>query len=281
LIDYVQLLALGAFAGFTIFLGFPLAIAQGASSRMKGLLNATAIGILVFLIVDVLEHAWESVSDAVSVALAGKSSPEVAVLDFLAMFGGLAIGLLGLAWYGGRYMNGTPRAQRSNGKTSATKKESQVMRQVDAYRLSIMIAVGVGVHNFSEGLVIGQSYVSGAMGLAVILIIGFAAHNATEGFGIVGPLTGLERRPNIRFLIGAGLLGGGPTFVGTLLGSRWTSAPLYILFLAVAGGALIYVSMLMYNTGRKQTTNDVLMVGLFVGLFAGFVTDMIVTLGVV
>jgi ZIP family zinc transporter len=53
----------------------------------------------------------------------------------------------------------------------------------------------------------------------------------------------------------------------------------YILFLAVAGGALIYVSMLMYNSGRRQTTNDVLMVGLFVGLSAGFVTDLIVTLG--
>jgi ZIP family zinc transporter len=279
LIDYPQLLLLGAFAGLTIFLGLPLAIAQGVSSRKKGFLNATAIGILVFLIVDVLGHAWELVSDAASEAFVGKASLEVAVLDLLAMFGGLAIGLLGLTWYGRRYMNETTRAQLSNGRTSAEKKESQIMRQADAYRLSMMIAVGIGVHNFSEGLVIGQSYVSGAMRLAVILIVGFAAHNATEGFGIVGPLTGLEKRPSIRFLIGAGLAGGGPTFAGTLLGSQWTSAPVYILFLAVAGGALIYVSMLMYNSGRRQTTNDVLMVGLFVGLSAGFVTDLIVTLG--
>ena len=279
MIDYPQLLLLGAFAGLTIFLGLPLAIAQGVSSRKKGFLNATAIGILVFLIVDVLGHAWEPVSDAASRAFVGKASLEVAVLDLLAMFGGLAIGLLGLTWYGRRYMNETTRAQLSNGRTSAEKKESQIMRQADAYRLSMMIAVGIGVHNFSEGLVIGQSYVSGAMGLAVILIVGFAAHNATEGFGIAGPLTGLEKRPSIRFLIGAGLVGGGPTFVGTLLGSQWTSASAYILFLALAGGALIYVSMLMYNSGRRQTTNDVLMVGLFVGLSAGFVTDLIVTLG--
>jgi len=279
LIDYPQLLLLGAFAGLTIFLGFPLAIAQGTSSRKKGFLNAIAIGILVFLTVDVLNHAWEPVSDAVNEAFVGKSPLEVAVLDLVAMFGGLAIGLLGLAWYGRRYMNETARNHLSNGETSAQKKASQIMHQADAYRLSMMIAVGIGVHNFSEGLVIGQSYVSGAMGLAVILIVGFAAHNATEGFGIVGPLTGLEKRPSIRFLIGVGLVGGGPTFVGTLLGSQWTSAPVYILFLAVAGGALIYVSMLMYNSGRRQTTNDVLMVGLFVGLFAGFVTDLIVTLG--
>ena len=279
MIDYPQLLLLGAFAGFTIFLGFPLAIAQGVSSRKKGFLNAIAIGILVFLTVDVLGHAWEPVSDAVNEAFVGKSPLEVAVLDLLAMFGGLAIGLLGLAWYGRRYMNETARTQLSNGITGAEKEASQIMQQADTYRLSMMIAVGIGVHNFSEGLVIGQSYVSGAMRLAVILIVGFAAHNATEGFGIAGPLTGLEKRPSIRFLIGAGLVGGGPTFVGTLLGSQWTSASVYILFLALAGGALIYVSMLMYNSGRRQTTNDVLMVGLFVGLSAGFVTDLIVTLG--
>ena len=111
MIDYPQLLLLGAFAGLTIFLGLPLAIAQGVSSRKKGFLNATAIGILVFLIVDVLGHAWEPVSDAASGAFVGKTSLEVAVLDLLAMFGGLAIGLLGLAWYGRRYMNETTRAQ--------------------------------------------------------------------------------------------------------------------------------------------------------------------------
>jgi len=87
LIDYPQLLLLGAFAGLTIFLGLPLAIAQGVSSRKKGFLNATAIGILVFLIVDVLGHAWEPVSDAASGAFVGKASLEVAVLDLLACLG--------------------------------------------------------------------------------------------------------------------------------------------------------------------------------------------------
>jgi ZIP family zinc transporter len=159
------------------------------------------------------------------------------------------------------------------------KQELQVIQQLNAYRLSMMIAIGIGVHNFSEGLAIGQSYVSGAIGLATILVVGFAAHNATEGFGIAGPLTGLSKRPSIRFLVLAGLVGGGPTFIGTLVGSLWTSTPVYIFFLAIAGGALIYVSMLMYNSGRRQTTNDILMIGFFVGLFAGFITDLIVTLG--
>ncbi len=278
MLDYSQLLLLGAFAGLTIFLGLPLALARGVSSKKKGFLNATAIGILIFLVVDVLGHAWESVEDAIGSALVGKSPVDVALVDLLGMFGGLAIGLLGLTWYGTRYMKETP-PKPSIGQTRSHKKESQLTRQADAYRLSMMIAVGIGVHNFSEGLVIGQSYVSGAIGLAVVVIVGFAAHNATEGFGIVAPLAGLAKRPSVRFLVSAGLVGGGPTFIGTLLGSQWTSVPVYVFFLAVAGGALIYVSMLMYNSGRKQTTNDILMVGFFVGLFAGFITDLIVTLG--
>jgi ZIP family zinc transporter len=111
-----------------------------------------------------------------------------------------------------------------------------------------------------------------------LLIIGFGAHNATEGFGIAGPLTGLNKKPNIRFIILLGLIGGGPTFLGTLVGSLWASTIASILFLSIAGGALIYVSMLMYNTGRLQTTNTILMTGIFFGLMAGFITDLIISL---
>ncbi|MGI0042031.1 MAG: hypothetical protein ACRD94_08740, partial [Nitrosopumilaceae archaeon] len=65
-------------------------------------------------------------------------------------------------------------------------------------------------------------------------------------------------------------------FIGTLIGSWWISDLAYILFLSIAGGALIYVSMLMYNSGRKLTTNSVMMIGIFVGLFAGFITDLLI-----
>jgi ZIP family zinc transporter len=287
LINYFQLLLLGAFSGLTIFLGLPLAVFQSVSSRTKGFLNAIAIGILIFLTVDVFSHAWESAAGAASTAFVGKSPVGGAVLDLLAMFGGMAVGLLGLTWYETRFMKESaarsPIAHASamggSGSTGYRKQELQLLQQVNAYRLSMMIAIGIGAHNFSEGLAIGQSYASGAVGLALILIIGFAAHNATEGFGIAGPLTGLSKRPSLRFLAVTGLVGGGPTFLGTVLGSLWSSTLVYIFFLAIAGGALIYVSLLMYNSGRRQTTNAILMAGLFVGLFAGFITDLIVTLG--
>jgi ZIP family zinc transporter len=287
LIDYWQLLLLGSIAGFTIFLGLPLAILQNVSPKKKGFLNAIAIGILVFLIIDVFGHAWDSVGNVAQDTFSAKMSVGTGVPTILALFGGLAIGLLGLVFYEGRYMkkNPTQQLRRTAGEDSLVAsgggeyQHQQLLQEVNAYRLAMMIAIGIGFHNFSEGLAIGQSYASGAIGLAIILIIGFGAHNATEGFGISGPLTGLVKRPRIRFLILAGLVGGGPTFVGTVLGSLWTSTITSVFFLSIAGGALIYVSMLMYHSGRKQTTNDVLMLGIFVGLCAGFVTDLIVTLG--
>jgi ZIP family zinc transporter len=285
--SYSSLLGLGAFAGLTIFLGLPLAVIQRISIRVKGFLNAFAIGILIFLIVDVFGHAWESTSVAASGAFTGTLPVGDAALDLIALFGGVAIGLLGLTWYGGRSMSGSFVRAPSNAtglvgmKESAAygKQELQLVQQVESYRLSMMIAVGIGAHNFSEGLAIGQSYVSGAMGLALMLIIGFAAHNATEGFGIAAPLTGLSKKPSLRFLTLAGLLGGGPTFLGTVAGSLWVSTFTYILFLSIAGGALVYVTMLMYNAGRRQVTNNILMLGFFFGLSAGLITDLLVTLG--
>lgn len=304
--DYWQLLLLGSIAGFTIFLGLPLAVLQNLNPRKKGFLNAFAIGILVFLIIDVFSHAWESAEGAANDAIAGKSSLSNAIVSLLAMFGGLGIGLLGLTWYESRYMRrrrttqsyrmffgaeeqggtggGVVTTSSSSGdydhhhNHNERRQQQHLLQEVNAYKLAMMIAIGIGAHNFSEGLAIGQSYVSGAIALAVLLIIGFGAHNATEGFGIAGPLTGLVKKPKVRFLILLGLIGGGPTLIGTIIGSLWNSTIASILFLSVAGGALIYVSMLMYNSGRKQTTNSVLMIGIFVGLFAGFVTDLMITL---
>jgi zinc transporter, ZIP family len=301
MIDYEQLLLLGAIAGFTIFLGLPLAILQNVSSRKKGFLNALSIGILLFLVIDVFSHAWNTATCVASSAFTGNAatcfassaaavnwSVADAATDLIAIFAGLALGLLGLVAYEAKYMAKAPpivKARLENGpgtaRLSLTERAEQlrILQEHHPYRLAMMIAIGIGAHNFSEGLAIGQSYASGAVGLALLLIIGFGAHNATEGFGIAGPLAGLIRRPTNRFLAIAGLVGGGPTFVGTVVGSLWTSVFTYVLFLSLAGGALVYVSMLMYNSARKQTTNQILMVGIFVGLCAGFLTDLIVTLG--
>lgn len=278
--DYWQLIVLGAIAGFTIFLGLPLAVMKNLSSKKKGFLNAIALGILVFLIIDVFSHGYETASESAVGAMAGKAPVGNAIIELAALFGGIAIGLLGLSWFEHKTMTkNVPQILSLENIQKGDDHLKQAFHDTNAYRLAMMIAVGIGSHNFSEGLAIGQSYVAGEIGLAILLIIGFGAHNTTEGFGIAGPLTGVIKKPTMRFLIMVGLVGGGPTFVGTILGSLVFSNIAYVLFLSIAGGALIYVSMLMYHSGRKQTTNNILMLGIFVGVCAGFVTDLIVTLG--
>jgi zinc transporter, ZIP family len=259
--DYLQLLLLGAIAGFTIFLGLPV-VMLGAKERMKNGLNAFATGILVFLIIDVMAHAWDTTTGAAVSAFNGQGSVEAAGGDLLAMFGGLTIGLMSLVVYGGRYLG------------RGVKHES-----LPPERLATMIALGIGAHNLSEGLAIGQSYASGAIGLAVVLVVGFGAHNTTEGFGITGPLAGMNPRPKMSFLVKVLLIGGAPTFIGTVLGSLFYSPYAYILFLSLAGGALVYVTMTLFMAGRARSSNELMMTGVFLGICTGFLTDLIVSLG--
>jgi ZIP family zinc transporter len=205
-------------------------------------------------------HAWTTTTDAATAAYSGAGSVQDAVVYLIMMFGGLTLGLLGLVFYERRYMKKTPDG-------------------FDPTKLSTMIALGIGAHNLSEGLAIGQSYAAGAVGLAVVLIVGFGAHNSTEGFGITAPLLGAADKPKASFVVKLLLIGGAPTFIGTVLGSLAYSPQAYVLFLALAGGALVYVTMMMYNTGRRRYSNDMMMLGIFLGLCAGFLTDLIVSLG--
>jgi len=273
-----------------------MALLRNVSRMKKGFLNALAMGILIFLITDVLSVAWQPTKVAAVAGYMGKGPVADAVIDLLGLFGGLGLGLLGLALYEQRYLRriiSTKKkraaAEESNnegGKSNAAGPRDKIppsQHGVELFgsprHLATMIAVGIGLHNFSEGLAIGQSYASGAVALAVVLIVGFGAHNATEGFGIAGPLTGISEKPQISFLAKMGIIGGSPTFIGTLVGSIRVSQLTYIMFLSLAGGALIYVTLLMYNTARRESRNDLIMVGLFIGLLAGFLTDLIVSLG--
>jgi ZIP family zinc transporter len=146
-----------------------------------------------------------------------------------------------------------------------------------AVRLAFLIAIGIGVHNFGEGLAIGQSAAANEIALAVTLIIGFGLHNATEGFGICGPLSGAGIVPSWKLLGLLGLIGGAPTFLGTVVGQAWTSDALSVVFFAVAGGSILYVVQELFAVNRKYG-HPVLVTWLLVaGVLLGFATDFVVT----
>ena len=107
------------------------------------------------------------------------------------------------------------------------------------------------MHNFGEGLAIGQAAAASEIGLAVTLIIGFGLHNATEGFGICGPLSGEGIVPSWGLLGLLGLIGGAPTFFGTVVGQAWTSDAMSVVFFTVAGGSILYVVQELFAVNRK------------------------------
>src|SRR5512133_4303412 len=138
-------------------------------------------------------------------------------------------------------MSGRARPSKPTGPGAAAVAEfehrSWVLALTPGRRLALVIATGNGLHYFGEGLAIGQSAAAGEIALALTLIIGFGLHNATEGFGIVGPTAGEAPRPGWGFLILLGLIGGEPTFLGTLVGQWWASEALAVGFFALAAGS--------------------------------------------
>ena len=224
--SFIQTVLLGAIAGFTIYLGLPLGRIKKISVGTRTFLSMASAGILLFILFDVLSNLSEPIKAAVT---ENKNFPEFFALLGIFVFG-FGLGLLGLIAFDQRFM----RAQAGSNKP------------VDPTRLALMIAIGIGLHNFSEGLAIGQSAGRGEIGFAALLIIGFGLHNATEGFGIVGPLVG-ENRPSWGFIGLAGLIGGGPTFLGTIVGYYFLSDAMFVLFLSLAAGRW-FILLVNYST---------------------------------
>ena len=266
-----HILLLGSIAGATIFIGLPMGRLHNVGQSFKAFLSATATGILIFLLWDVLLEAIEPVENALNARDWGQFSGYAALA-----FGGFAVGLLSLVYYDSWMKARRRKAFLGPGAASATELErSHFTGLTPARWLALFIATGIGLHNFSEGLAIGQAAALDNLSLAYVLVIGFALHNATEGFGIIGPLTGEAEPPSWRFLGLLGLIGGAPTFVGTVIGHSWTSENLSILFFTLAAGSILYVVMELLNVCRLFSTKTLTAWGLLLGLTLGFATDFV------
>lgn len=249
--------ALGAIAGATVFIGLPIARVRGLPKGVQGFLTAFATGILVFLLWDILSHAGGPVEAALK---QGRHDVFAAMAAIFA--GGVAAGLLGLV-----YFNRTLFGRIRHGAQAPSPQS-----------LSMAIATGLGLHNLSEGLAIGESAHVGAIAFTGVLAVGFALHNITEGFGIAAPMTTGSKPPPWRLLGLAGLIGGGPTFVGTWVGYLASSDYLSVAFLAVAAGALLYVLNELFNLGRRISSPPAFAWGLLLGFLAAYATDLFLTL---
>jgi ZIP family zinc transporter len=285
-VSFTQTVILGALAGLTIYLGLPVGRMQLLSARSRVALAMFAVGILAFILVDVLSSGLNIVDGAMEAFKHHHQSFLYVAWLVVLLAAGFGAGSAGLATIQRRMRPlGARRPPIAGGAEVAAVAgvdPEMVASEMDAKRRSALrtgltIAAAIGVHNFAEGLAIGVSARAGAISLATVLIIGFALHNATEGFGIVGPLG--DVRPSWKWLGLAGLIGGGPTFLGSILGYEVTSHALEMAFYAVAGGAILFVIGEVWNTMRRFGYRELELLMLSAGFMVGVLTDLVVAYG--
>jgi ZIP family zinc transporter len=270
-----ETVGLGAIAGSTIFLGLPMGRIRTQSLKLKTFLSGLSAGVLAFLFVEIMEHAFSPVERALEHAHDGEAAWGRFVGLGALYAVGFAVGLLTLLYI--LRMLKTRNAQSVGPGAMAVAETDHHLAKREALHLGMSIAGAIGLHNFSEGLAIGQSAHNGETTLALLLVIGFALHNATEGFGIVGPLAGANTVASWKWLGIAGLIGGGPTFIGTVVGQSFSSEYVSVLFLAMAGGAILYVVGELFIGGRKMDWGMMLW-GAFTGFVLGAATELVLVL---
>ncbi len=213
--DLFALMALlGIYVGvIPVGLGMLLlpAMRQFKPSWMRALMAVT-VGLLAFLAVDASLEALD---------LAGTSAGAFGGAELLVLGAGLSyLALTGVGrWLSARHPTGEARPGGA--------------------QLSLMIALGIGLHNMGEGLAIGSAYAIGELALGAFLVVGFAIHNTTEGFAIVAPLA--REKPSLRRLAGLGVIAGAPAILGAVIGASINNAELSVLLLGVGVGAIVQV----------------------------------------
>jgi|RhiMetdeSRZDD1v2_1073273.scaffolds.fasta_scaffold263960_2 zinc transporter ZupT len=225
------------------------------SARGMDFLLALTIGLLVFLLVDGTQEGLEAAGQL----------PE--------SFQG---GVLFVMAAGGAYLllEGTGSWLKKHGRDAD--------EGYRAWVLAVLIAVGIGLHNFGEGLAIGSAFALGEAALGTLLIVGFTLHNTTEGLAIVSPLARARQRASVADLATLGLIGGVPTIAGTWLGGFVYSPVWSVAFLAIGVGAIAQVvGQIVRQMTREGSVAAMLgtrpvLAGLLAGFAVMYVTGMLV-----
>lgn len=225
-------------------LWFPLVRRLGKTGM--DFLLALTVGLLLFLLADAAHEGLE-VADAVPGSFQGTA---------LFFFGAAAAFLL---------LEALGTALRNRRSTASAAGYGS------GFVNALLVAIGIGLHNFGEGLAIGAAFALGEAALGTLLIIGFTLHNTTEGLAIVAPLA--RERTRVRDLFFLGLIGGVPTIAGAWMGGLQYSPVLSVLFLALGAGAIAQVVLLISRqmAGAEPLSTYFARGPVLSGLAAGFV----------
>lgn len=266
--DFWIFMALTAAMGLSIFLSLPIVYSKRAQGRWATGLNAAAIGILIFLLADVF-------SDVSPILY---PSGYVANLTYSVAFGiAFLVAFLGL-YFVDNLPRGSPRGVGAPGGSAASPAVDTGPRTT-----ALIIALGIGLQNLTEGLVFGVNWTIGALGILAVVFIGFFLQNVTEGFPIASPFLGTNASRRLSMMVGLFLVGGLPTLLGGAIGYYWSNDLFLVIFDALAIGAIAYVVLPMLRVAFRPLEsreasirrNRLVYLGVMVGFIVGFAVNAI------
>jgi zinc transporter ZupT len=257
--------------------------------KYRFFLSLTA-GLLVFLGIDALVEGGGIAAESVAGAFNGQILIAlVTILSFLALM--YASAKLGERSKGRKKeeeeevdkLSSYNSIHASQAKRTLDQQQQQHHLVVKPVAMAMMISIGIGLHNFGEGLAIGASVVLGQIALSTFLIVGFMLHNTTEGFAIVAPLAKTRVRRMVGKMIIMGLIAGVPTIIGTWIGGFIYSPIAAIIFLSIGAGAIFQVVFLIYqgmaraqDDGGKIMSDASIIAGFAAGMLIMYVTGLMV-----
>ncbi|MGA9839716.1 MAG: hypothetical protein WBF81_00805 [Thermoplasmata archaeon] len=262
--DFWIFMALTAAMGLSIFLSLPIVYSKRAQGRWATGLNAAAIGILIFLLADVFSDV----------------SPILYPNGYVANLGySIAFGVAFLVAFLGLYVvdNLPRRAPLGTGAGSGGDADK------GPRTTALIIALGIGLQNLTEGLVFGVNWTAGALGILAVVFLGFFLQNVTEGFPIASPFLGTNARRGIGMMAGLFLVGGLPTLLGGAIGYYWSNSLFLVIFDALAIGAIAYVILPMLRVAFRPLEtrelsirrNQLVYIGVMLGFVLGFAVNAV------
>ncbi len=253
--DFPLFLLLTAVMGLSIMLSLPIVYSKRAQGRWAVVLNAGAIGILVFLLADIFSDVSPILYPNGYVA-----TPLYSVIFAVAFL---------VAFVGLYFVDNLPRTAtvaHSGPRTTA-----------------LIIALGIGLQNLTEGLVFGVNWTIGIVGILAVVFVGFFLQNVTEGFPIASPFLGSGQPSRLSMMVGLFLIGGLPTIIGGAIGYFWSSNTFLVAFDALAIGAIAYVLLPMLRVAFRPLEtpeasarrNRIVYLGVMLGFVIGFAVNAI------